>query len=140
MTRVYLAGPITGQTLEQARSWRDAWGPLIRSLRMEVSSPTRGKSDIKGALTSKFDEGRGAFKRDLWDIDKADIVLVNFEAAKHVSIGTVAEMGYAFAAGKFILVVAPRGEHPHDHLFIEEMASHVVPTMQDAYDWLRHMA
>ena len=139
MTTLYLAGPITGLQLSQARSWRDAWGPLIRSLPMEVHTPTRGKSDVKGVLTSKFDEGRGAFKRDLWDIDRCDIVLVNLEAAEQVSIGTVAEMGYAFAAGKFILLVVPKGEHPHDHLFIEEMASHVVHTMQDAYDWLRYM-
>ena len=138
--RIYLAGPITGLTFDAANDWRAAWTPAFVRAGHVVDSPLRHKEHLRpeGVLTSTFDEGRPALKRDLWDIDRADVVLVNLEGATETaSIGTCCEIGYAYAFDKFIVVVSPRGVH--NHLFINEMASIIVHDMHDAYSWINGM-
>ena len=157
MSHIYLAGPITGLTYESANDWRSAWAPRFEEIGHTTASPLRGKEALrgKGVLSGVFDEGKAAVMRDLYDIRHADIVLANFEDAKIPSIGTIAEIGYAFAYNRFILTVMsdpeaaematlgtnpPRPDHnPHDHIFITEMSSVILPSMSEAFDWVRVM-
>ncbi len=157
MSYIYFAGPITGLTYEDAADWREAWAPRFEALGHTIASPLRGKESLrgKGVLSGVFDEGKAAVHRDLWDIDRSDIVLTNLEGAEIPSVGTIAEIGYAYARGKFILTVmsdpeaaelaslginAPRPSHnPHDHIFVTEMSSVILPSMPEALDWVRVM-
>lgn len=156
MSHIYMAGPITDWTYEDATTWREAWAPQFHKLGHTTASPMRGKEALKGqVLSGVFDEGKAAVMRDLWDINRSDIVLANFEGASFASIGTCCEIGYAFARGKFILTVmpdpeasefaaigtnAPRPAHnPHDHIFVTEMSSVILPSMPEALEWVRVM-
>lgn len=139
MTRfVYLAGPITGQTFDEAADWREAFLDQLFSVGLMGLSPMRGleKFRVPGPLPSTFDEGKAAMLRDLYDIRRSDAVVVNLLGAERVSVGTMCELGYAYALGKFIVVVMNDVNPWHDHLFVHEMASQVVPTLDDALDVL----
>lgn len=141
MTRyVYLAGPITGRTFDEAIDWRrnfdaDVWG---FDSGWECLSPMRGKEAfrIRGPLPSTFDEGRAAVLRDLYDIRRCDAVLVNLVGADRVSIGSMCELGYANALGKFIIVARSHSDTVHEHVFVAELASQIVPTLANAIDVL----
>lgn len=167
MRAVYLAGPITGQTFNQATDWRSKFQWDADRLGWQALSPMRGKDKFRmpGPLPSTFDEGKAAVLRDLHDIRRSEAVLINLEGAARVSIGTMAEMGYAHALNKFIIVVLdppvkrvkaviPDGwckskpearfldwkdvteTNPHDHVFVREMASQIVDSLDDALDVL----
>lgn len=133
---VYLAGPIAGLTFDVANGWRDvaaaALPPGWRAL-----SPLRGKDHLDDGkvLSNNFDGGGQAVARDLHDIDMCDAVIVYFGGAERVSIGTVAEIGYAYAKGKPIIVV-PFGDRLHDHVFIYYMATDFAADIVEACDRL----
>lgn len=142
MSKVYLAGPILGQTYEQARfGWRkevaDKFDPGIEPL-----SPMRQEghlAELPGKITDQkvdgfnhiFSHGQMIFQKDLLDIKMADIVLVNLLGAKKVSKGTLVEIGLAFAFGKTIIVVMEPEGNIHDHPFVRQPAM-VVGTLDEA--------
>lgn len=157
MTRryVYLAGPISGLTYDEATDWRenDTFCFDIECSGFTPLSPMRGKEQFRdaGRLASTFENDGAAVARDLYDIRRSDVVLVNLLHAKRVSIGTMCELGYAHALAKFIIVVMNptvlkdnrgleyKADALHDHLFVHELASQVVPTLDDALSVLERL-
>ncbi len=145
MRCVYLAGPITGLTFRGASRWRAEFTEALkraneshrypRTTHLHPLSPMRDKDqficDPRQVLPSTWDEGKAAVHRDLLDIRRSDAVLVNLLGASRVSLGTMCELGYAYAERKFILVVM-EPDNPHDHVFVTELASQIVPTLDDA--------
>jgi hypothetical protein len=68
---------------------------------------------------------------------------MNLTGTREVSIGSMVELGRATSKGKFVIVVLPTDEladkaganrNPHDHLFIHELASVVVDSIDDAVE------
>jgi nucleoside 2-deoxyribosyltransferase len=138
---VYLAGPITGETFESANWWRTAATLPLEEHGWRVLSPLRGKAKFvpntgTTVLSNDFDGDREAFSRDTFDIDRSDVGIWNFDGAKRVSIGSVAEIGYAYARAKHIVVCTGDDEIHSEHLFIRNMASIMVPTLDDALHWI----
>lgn len=159
MSLVYLGGPITGLTFDEATDWREQT-PLPEG--WQGLSPMRDKEKfrIEGPLPSTFDEGSQAVEQDLFDIRVMDVGLWNFLGAERASIGSCVEIGYAFALAKPIVIVQePAGPafdtgesvdddwkevgwqtrprpNPHDHIFIHEFATFECSTMDDALEWL----
>lgn len=140
MARVYLAGPITGLSYEEARNgWRKDFAALLNPS-IEPLSPMRQEghlAEIKDISAHGYDEhllstSKGIVAKDLLDIDRCTIVVMNFLGSRKVSIGSVWEMGYAKRARKPIVVVMEpdpdpaeeleHGRNPHDHCFIIETA------------------
>lgn len=149
--KVYLGGPITGLTYEQCTEWRDTLTNVLSDEGFEVRSPMREKEHLiepfEGEpLPSRFDEEEDAVTRDLKDITECDIILVNLIGATRVSIGTMCELGYAKALNKHIVVVIEEesqtersegtevtdSDNPHDHLFVYQLASTVVGSIEEA--------
>ncbi len=136
---VYLSGPILGETYYAARyGWRlrvdSQLLPGIKSL-----SPMRHEGhlkEIKGKITDAnipvhyFSGSRIIVKKDMMDIRRCDLVLVNLLGTKKVSIGTVAEIGMAYALNKDIIVVI-NADNIHQHPFVTETASLVVDNLDD---------
>lgn len=151
---VYLSGPIAGLNYEEARyGWRATVATQLEP-GIKILSPMRHEghlAEVKGALTPAgqldhfFSGSRIIVEKDYLDIQRCDIMLVNVLGAKKVSIGTVAEIGYASALGKKIILVmedqgyyvvspettkidpssgweVPRdaqwGNNPHEHPFV----------------------
>jgi nucleoside 2-deoxyribosyltransferase len=86
----------------------------------------RGKQDLKdqGPICSTAGAGpfmpQAIFRRDLNDIERADVVLFDVRGAKDKSLGSIFELGYAYARGKYIILLTDgeRG-NPHEHLFVD---------------------
>lgn len=150
--RVYLAGPITGQTWEGATDWREAWIERLRgTFTMVGVSPMRGKDYLKPEIEANgnvfhateyatlhpMSSRSGIFRRDTFDVRTCDILLANFlDCGERISIGTIFEIGLAWSLGKYIIVVMDE-ENIHNHAFITEAASVVVDSLDEALNVLR---
>ena len=135
---VYLAGPMAGMTVKQCRAWRVASTPALEDAGFTILDPTReliGYPDDY-MLDQQADNKRVVFARDKFDATRADILLVNLLEAADKSLGTLMEVAWAYLAGKFIVVVMEPKGNPHDHVFIQEAASIVKPTVEEGVDYI----
>lgn len=120
--KVYLVGPISGCTYEEATGWRKMVTERIKSLGYTIFDPMKGmdhlknKSKIMGSyendLIAKDDH---IFQADLYRIRQADILFCNFSNLKRYSVGSFFEVGYGHALNKSIIIVATNKmivEHP----------------------------
>lgn len=79
--------------------------------------------------------------KDRFYIDQSDFVLANLSNPKSVSIGTIWEMGYAYAKGKNIITVCPKGTKFYDgHPFISNFSHVIFETLEDAIAFLNDIA
>lgn len=147
MSKVYLSGPITGLTYDDARfGWRKEVEVALWGTGATVLSPMRHEghlAEMKGAMSEKalakfqkhnnhfFSQHKMIVAKDLLDIDESTIVLTNFLGAKAVSKGTIAELGYAYARGKTIITVMEDG-NPNDGPFTREMSDTILDNIEDA--------
>jgi nucleoside 2-deoxyribosyltransferase len=153
---VYLAGPITGLSYADALDWRAQVRERLASTAPHVRciDPMRAKQHLasvekigphghSGALL----DSHAVVARDLWDVDRSDVILMNLSGAREVSVGSMVELGRATVRGKFVIVVLPAEEtgsesehrNPHDHLFVHELASTVVKGLEDALTLVESM-
>ncbi|MGH7534767.1 MAG: nucleoside 2-deoxyribosyltransferase [Gemmatimonadales bacterium] len=140
---VYLAGPITGQSLAGANDWRAAAAEYLAEHGVNAITPLRGKDYLNTIVGADGTYGmeyevhpmsaaHGITARDRWDCQRSDLVLVNLlPAGDRVSIGTVMEVAWADAARKYVLVVMEPGG-VHDHAMLREAASLVLPDLEEA--------
>ncbi len=147
---LYLAGPITGLGYSDALDWREEVRTRLASSapHVECVDPMRAKQHLAevesigphghagGLLNS-----HAVVARDMWDVDRCEVMLLNLTGARQISIGSMVELGRASARGKFVIVVlspeetgdaADAGRNPHDHLFVFELASMVAPSIDEA--------
>jgi nucleoside 2-deoxyribosyltransferase len=151
MLHCYLAGPITGLSYHGCTEWRDgAKRVLEESGYYKAYSPMRGKEFLKRKRKLKahpqdnIHEGdrlgvssdQAIYRRDKRDVERADVVLFHLGGAETVSIGTMFELAWAELLGKFCLVVMENKGNCHDHAFVTQAASLVVPTLEDAVEYL----
>jgi nucleoside 2-deoxyribosyltransferase len=136
VSKVYLAGPITGTSYDGCTDWREyVQSQLPPSI--EGVSPMRGKDHLRGVESIKgygehpFSTPKGITTRDRFDVTRCDAILVNFDGAQRVSIGTVMEIAWADMLRKPIVVVMGE-DNPHYHAMIREAAGFIVPTLDEA--------
>lgn len=137
---VYLSGPITGETYENARyGWRKYVADRLAS-GIKVLSPMRHEghlAEITATLEKEypehfFSQPRILVEKDHLDVMHSDIILVNLLGAKRASLGTVAEIGMAYALGKKIVLVMEKEGNLHDHPFVTVPAALRLETLDDA--------
>ena len=150
---VYLAGPIAGLTYDEASSWHDEATNAAASLGYEVYSPMRGKESLeKTNEVLRIDVSTNAgvipspFPRDAMDVRRCDVVVANLLLSETASIGTMIELGMAYALGKFIVLVLPEkakspfaGAGGHYHPFLTGITAAqgvIVHNLEAAYDVL----
>lgn len=146
---IYLAGPITGLTHDEARyGWRKTLADLMPS-HIHCSSPMRGKEFLKdhGILSSGHDypdhamaTSEGITTRDYNDVKTCDAMVTCYlESEDRPSLGTAVEYGYAWAHQKPIIAVGPPDEINIRHLMIQRMMGYRVDTLEEAADVLSHL-
>jgi nucleoside 2-deoxyribosyltransferase len=141
---VYLGGPITGLPFKEATAWRrdqvflDAlecvgWYPL------DPLTPEYDHLDDGKPLDAFFEgDPEQAVREDLAKINESRAVLFNFYKAEWASIGSSAELGYAYALGKPIISVVNEGE-VHHHPFITTLSQRTVTGLGHAVTELAHL-
>lgn len=128
MSRVYLAGPISGLEYSGAVGWRESAAKLLKRSGIQAYSPMRNKSFLagtEGAITPFIDhenplgKSKGIMCRDFTDCTRADALLVNFLGVNRVSLGTAMELAWAYDRHIPVVVVAeannPNVAHPMAH-------------------------
>jgi nucleoside 2-deoxyribosyltransferase len=139
---VYLAGGITGLTLEEASAWRERIANKFPK-DIIVISPLRGKSYLKtivgeGTVKDHYDNkllstSRGITTRDRNDVTRCDAILVNLLGATKPSIGTIMEIAWADMLRKPIVVVM-EPENVHQHAMIKESVGFITDNLDEAVD------
>lgn len=140
MSRIYLAGPISGLSYEEARNgWRKEFAGLLK-IEIEPLSPMRQEghlAEVKeitkfGYEYNQMSTSRGIFAKDILDIERCSLAVFNFCGAPRVSIGSVWEMGYAYARGKPIVLIMEPEKNIHEHLFVTEASPFRCATIAEA--------
>lgn len=140
---IYLAGPMTGMTLEHVTTWRKKARLALEEAGFTVLDPARGlmflepESVVKDAYEDETTENKHVvFTRDKFDSTRADILFVNLKHATRISIGTMMEMAWAFLAGRFVVTVIEKEGNPHMHAFVRETSSIRFDDPEDACDYI----
>jgi|SRR5579859_1929292 len=143
MTKVYLAGPITGLNYKGATDWRFYAKSVLEAVGITAYSPMRGKEylDKVKEFTADGDaykhmgvlsSNRGIITRDRFDATRCDILLANLLGAPKVSIGTVMEIAWADAHRIPIVCCMEESDNVHEHGMITEVLGYRVPTLDEA--------
>lgn len=136
--KVYLAGPISGLTYDEAEAWRFAAGQCLAP-EIECFSPLRHKEFLhgRGVLEGSYTENplatdRGIMTRDHWDVRTSDLVLCNLLGTSRVSIGTVMETAWCHVYRKPLVMVIEPDSNIHDHPMVREAIDYRVATLSAA--------
>lgn len=136
--KVYLAGPISGLTFDESVDWRTAVQRDLADVGIDAYSPLRAKNYLasEGVLEGAYDQhplssAKGILTRDRWDVQTADLVLVNLVGAERISIGTVMEIAYADAK-RTPVVLAMEPGNAHTHPMLEQASGFIVNTLDEA--------
>ena len=125
MATVYLAGPITGCDYKGATNWRLYAKQKLAEAGIIGVDPMRAKDYLahEACLGNNYSTPlscpRGIMTRDHWDCLRCDLILVNFNDAVKISIGTVMEIAWAWDHNIPVICVMQEG-NPHDHAMITE--------------------
>lgn len=123
--RIYLAGPISGNTYQECTNWRVDFADLMPES-VTCLSPMRGKEflQVVGEIDGAYPElgplasSRGIITRDFFDCTRSDIIVANLLTEK-ISIGTVMEIAWAFQSRTPVIAIMEPG-NVHEHPMIDE--------------------
>lgn len=138
--KVYLAGPITGLTFDEADDWRQVAIEKLEYGGVTPLSPLRAEKYLAkyGKLTDQYlgetpmVTDRGIMVRDHWDVSRCDAVLFYLKGAERVSIGTVMELAWAYAYRKPVVVVIEDEGNVHEHSMVREAIDYRVESLDEA--------
>lgn len=120
--KIYLAGPIEGVFYNDAVQWResvsieliknghDVFSPLTQQECCAINDDEVFDSNV---YYKKYGFNPGSiFYKDIFMINQSDCVLVNLNGSG--TFGTPFEIGYAYALGKMIVIIADEAmlKHP----------------------------
>lgn len=138
---VYLAGPISGLSYDEARNgWRERFAHMLPP-HITPCSPMRGKDFLSDQriLSGEPDvydnvmaRSSGIVARDRHDVRTCDAMVACFLGAKDVSIGTCIEFGWADSFHKPIIMVCEKRGNPHIHTMLCHMAAYCVDSLDHA--------
>ena len=136
--RIYLSGPISGFTFAEATAWRNEAYDILSDF-AEVLDPMRGKqapdeqevdAESCDADDPQLLTDRGIVTRDYFDTRTSTILFVNLLGSRKASIGTIAEIAWAYMLRIPTIIVMENQGNPHEHGFIREMAGFRVDTVE----------
>lgn len=138
--QVYLAGPITGLSYDQARfGWRVQFQELLPE-HIFCYSPMRGKDFLQNMTNLKGHDGAydnvnpmatgpAIVCRDRNDVKNADAMVACFLGYEDKSLGTAIEFGWADAWRVPVIMIAEE-DNPHQHLMMANMCGYNVTTLE----------
>jgi len=142
--RCYLAGSMTGSKASTALEWRQHAFNRLSKYGLDVYSPTRGKTfdpthpiaiDSEKAIGGPENTSRAINMRDYLDTTKADCLLVFLDTTTPLpSMGTVAEMAWAFDRRIPIVCCVPEDSLYMRHPMVSEFITYRVDTIDQGID------
>lgn len=153
MKYVYLCGPIGGMTMEEAAGWRREVLRYFHGSEIKPLDPMRDHNyqftlahfvedrQIIGPDPefSSVSEPAVMVARDVNDIRRSDLMVVNLLNNKSKGIGSLIEFGIAYELGIPIITVISEEDSKWEHSFVLELSTAVVTDMRDAVDLIEKM-
>lgn len=145
-TKVYLSGPIDGLNYAETTGWRDYVGGYFHRAGVDVRDPMRQRvyknaidrvtadrplDEVVITVHSSMNSDRGITVRDHKDTIMSDLLFVNLLDARKVSLGTVAEVAWAYDRRITTVVVMEESGNCHEHPMLREMISYRVSSLDD---------
>lgn len=133
-TTIYLAGGITGLSMEEASEWRNLTKDLIRTFgegHFRCFSPTDHYSEFTDI--DSVNE-RAAMNYDLYRLRSSDVVLINMNNPK--SLGTMAEISLAYELRIPMIAFKDRETVDKIHPWQQCMIDEWFPSLGDAVDFI----
>lgn len=146
---VYLAGPIKGLSYGGATDWREGVAARFAEHGIDAFSPMRAKGYLRGltsvgqdALKDSYAQfplstNKAILHRDYRDCTRCSAVLMNLLGASSVSIGSVMEVAWAFAARVPTVLVIEAAGGIHEHGLLVEACGFRVATLEDGIATVR---
>ncbi len=101
--------------------------------RQILSPDTVVQPGIEYTIDDPLENAKSMLLRDTNDIRYCDLVVVNLMGAKRAALGTTAEMGFAFALNKPVVLIMEKDPKVfHYHGFITGIASFWVESVPEA--------
>ena len=139
--KIYIAHPISGLTGKEVINYYQKITELLED-KYYILSPMAGKEHLYNdnicvphGYQDAICNNHAIFKRDMWMINQSDIIFCDFTKAKQISIGCTGEICVGAALNKHI-VLAMEDDNIHNHAFILEAAHIILPTYDEAIDYL----
>jgi len=138
MFKVFLSGPISGLSFNEAVAWRDF---AVEQLAPEINaySPLRQANFLKaqGKLNQSYSfnplsTDRGINTRNHFDCQSADLILCNLLGAVRLSAGTIMEIAWAYAYRKPLVMAIEDSMNVHDQPMIREAISFRTQSLDEA--------
>ena len=101
---IYLAGAISGVTVEEATKWRQTAGDILMAAGYGVFNPTDDKDLTHPAANTELYTAEAIVETDLAMIQRSDIILAEASRTDVPYWGTAMEIRYAYEHGKQIVV------------------------------------
>ena len=137
---VYLSGPIAHTTFAHANRWREEvrtqFLPGIIAINPLPDKDVLSELGLlDGTHNDKFSDqpfyrDQELLARDHHDVINAHALMVNLLGTEKVSIGTVAEIAWAFDRNIKVCLVMEDKDNPHDHPFIRGMCHFRTGTLE----------
>ena len=140
MKSVYLAGPISGCTREEANYWRDQCAKVLADHGIDGRSPLRcepliGERYEPNNPDPRFGTARAIASKNLFDVQTCDFTLAYMPKHLPFSKGTLVELAWAKALNKpTILVTDDPGTSGNP--VVQACAGWIVTTLEEAMDIL----
>ncbi len=134
---VYLCGPITGLSHDEARlGWRKWMRDELAKVDIDALSPMRCTDHLKNEKSlsaqgyAKHIQSTPKFitLRDRWDTQRSDLVFANLLGTTEVSIGSVGEVFWCDSV-RTPMIIAMEEDNIHQHAMIQELAI-IVPDLE----------
>lgn len=136
---VYLAGPMTGITVKEAKAWRNYFTeqmPEYIKTRSPIITELENLSDesvIQSEHPNMLMGGGDAFvEMDLQDVRTADLIVFNYLGAKKISQGTLGEFHTAATLEKRRITIIEKEGNLHEHPFLRKRAGVIVETVTES--------
>lgn len=139
---IYLAGPISGVSYNEAMNWREYVSNKFNSGIFAVS-PMRLKEFLRGveSIDHSYPEElmsntKSIYSRDFYDCAHCDILFVYLPRElneRRPSIGTLVELGWA-SARDIPVVLVTDDDNYKNHPLVYELASWVVDTLDEGVE------
>lgn len=151
---IYLAGPITGLTHDEARyGWRAQLRDQLGIMGYDhifCNSPMRGKEFLSGSGPLGSDQdmysdnpmstSAGITTRDFNDVKTCDVMVACFlESGGKLSGGTFMEYGFAHALQKPIIGIGDKDDVNLSHLMAARVIGYRVDTLEEAAIIIGHL-
>ncbi|OAP38442.1 hypothetical protein AU381_23025 [Sinorhizobium glycinis] len=146
--RIYLVGPLTGQSPERITDWRSLAKSSIAEA--EFIDPASWAIDTQEAYIAKErptrairrrNHGRLVVDRNKLLIKSADVVFANLlGAGEKASVGSVGELFMAYSFGKPIVIVREAIGNVHDHAMVNAIASRICSSLEEGLAVIQEFA